>query len=127
MVENDRPVFVLAHALDFGSDDRVDDPRDVVADVERLAPVVDLQRAHTGSLREREAPAPLRPRPLAEAGLVRRVRLLVAGLEEAGEGAVRRAGQEPAIPQELVGLVERLERAVRRQPAEVSPPLLEPI
>jgi hypothetical protein len=43
----------------------------------------------------------------------------VAGGEEAGKGGVSRPREQSPVEQELLGLVERLERAVRRQPALV--------
>ncbi len=44
----------------------------------------------------------------------------MAGLVEARQGAVRRAGEQPAIAQERRCVVECLERAVRRQAAGVG-------
>src|SRR3954469_16250528 len=77
-----------------------------------------MHRQHEVAARaELAEPGELRARPLTEARLVRRVRLLVTGLEEARQRRVGRAGEEPAIDQELLGLVQRLERPVGRQPA----------
>ena len=125
VIEHERPVVLLAHPLDLRANDRIEQACDIGAHVERLAPVVHLDRIDARAAREREAPAPFRARPLPEARLVRCVRLLMTGLEQAREGRVRRPGQHPAFLEEPGGLVERLEGPVRGQPAEEAAALLE--
>jgi hypothetical protein len=46
-------------------------------------------------------------------------------LEQARQRRVRRSREEPAVAEELLRLVERLERTVGRQAALVRPALLE--
>ena len=55
--------------------------------------------------------------PGAEAAPSFLVRLLVAGPEQARQRGVRHQGQHPALAQELLGVVERVEGSVRGQPA----------
>ena len=74
---------------------------------------------------EQPEPRELRRRPLAEARALACVRLLVARLEQARQRRVGRAGEKAAVAEELLRLVERLERAVGREAALVRPPLLE--
>jgi hypothetical protein len=49
----------------------------------------------------------------------------VARLEQARQRRVGGAGEEAAVAEELLGLVERLERAVGSDTALVCPPFLE--
>ena len=58
-----------------------------------------------------------------QSGAARPVLRLVARLVQAGQGAVRRPGQQRALPQERLRLVKRPERPVRGQPALEGPPL----
>src|SRR5439155_3859107 len=125
MAEQASPARVgLLHPLDLRPADGIGQPRRLVADVERLA-AVDARRVDTLALFELEAPDVLRPRPASEPAGNRLVRLLVAGSEQARQRAVRRSGQEPAVAEERVGLVERGERPVGRQAALEVAPLLE--
>src|SRR5207249_158654 len=98
-------------------------PRRLFAQVQRLA-AVDLWRADPGPLGELEAPRPLRPRPLGEAPGAGLVGLLVAGLEQAGQGGVGRARQQSPVAQERIRLVEGSEGAIGGEPAEMLSPLL---
>jgi len=109
------------HALDLGATDRVEQGRDGVGHEQVLAAVDGEDRV--AACAEPAEPGELRRRPLAEAGALGRVRLLVAGLEQARQRAVGRAGQEPAVEQERLGLVQRAKRAVRRQAALEGAPL----
>src|SRR5260370_34906109 len=82
------------------------------------------------SLSEFPKPRPFRGWPGRKTGAAGLVRILVASLIEAGQGAVRGARQQPAVPQEGFGLLQGLERPVGRQPAlELSPlsPLGQPL
>src|SRR5439155_2467091 len=119
MAEERRPVVVLGfHALDLGPADRIGERCGRLAQEERLA-AVDLRGDDAGAMGELESPRPFRAWPLGEAAGARLVGRFVAGLVEARQGAVRRAGEQPAIAQERRCVVERLERAVRRQAAGV--------
>ena len=70
-------------------------------------------------------PRELRRRPLAEAGALARVRLLVTRLEEARQRGIDGASEEATVEQELLRLVEARKRAVGAEPAVVGPLLLE--
>jgi hypothetical protein len=56
----------------------------------------------------------------------RLVRLLMARLVQAGQGAVGRPGEHAALTQERLGLVKRPERPVPRQPAFEGAALAKP-
>src|SRR4051812_42637796 len=70
-------------------------------------------------------PRELRRGPLPEAGALPCVRLLVTRREEARQRRVGRAGEQTAVPEERLCLVNRLERTIRCQPALVRPAFLE--
>src|SRR6476661_10866545 len=106
---------VLLAARELGSAERVEESRRLRRDQQALAPV-DRER-RVAARAELAEPRVLGARPLAEAGLARRVRLLVAGAEEARQRGVRRSGQQTAIEQERLRLVQRPERPVGGQPA----------
>src|SRR5205823_13145993 len=106
---------VVLQPLELGSANGIQQPRDLRRDEQVLAA---MHRQHeVAASAELAEPGVLRARPLAEPQALRRVRLLVTSLEEARQRGVRGARQQPAIQQELLRLVERLQRPVRRQPA----------
>ena len=116
MAEEPRPFRVVRlHAGDLGAADRVHEPRDILGDEQALAAMHREDRIAARA--ELAEPGVLRRGPLPEAGLVGSVRLLVTSLEEARERAVRRSREQPAVAEERLRLVERVERPVRRQPA----------
>src|SRR6476469_2517742 len=84
MTQEPRPALALQlHPRKLGAADRVEQRRDLVSDEEALA-AVDGEDEVASSAKLPE-PRELRGGPLAEAGLVMRVRLLVARLEKARE------------------------------------------
>jgi hypothetical protein len=99
----------------------VEQPRNLLRDEQALAAVD--REGRVPARAELAEPGVLRPRPLSETRALGRVRLLVAGREQARQGGVGRPGKQAAVEQELLGLVERLKRAVGRQAALVRPPV----
>src|SRR3989442_588192 len=124
VAEQKRPVRVGAlHTRDLGAADGIEQRRYLVRDERALPAVhVDDEIAARADLAE---PAELRRRPLPEPGLFGRVPRFVARLEQTRQRGIGRARQRPAVAQELFRLGERLQRAVRRQPAFVRAPFLE--
>src|SRR5204862_7268943 len=112
---------VVAEPLELRAADRVEQPSHLAGDEQVLAAVYAEHEVAAGA--ELAEPGELRPRPLPEARARRRVRLLVAGLEQARQRTVRRAGQESPVEQERLSLLERAERAVGRQAALEGAPL----
>ena len=99
---------------------RIRERGDLLREEEALAA---MQLRPDAALGELDAPGPFRARPEPEAARARLVRRLVARGEEARQRRVLREREHPAFDEEGLGLLERLERAVRRQ-ATVMQPLL---
>src|SRR5213593_574084 len=91
---------------------------------EHLA-AMDLEREHAWPKRELAAPWPLRLRPRSESGGPTLVRFLVRRREEAGQRGVLCERENATIDEERLRLVERLELAIRREPAVMKPLLPE--
>src|SRR5256714_9809897 len=114
VLEQPRPAFLgRRHARDLGPADRVEERGDLVRHEEALPPVDGEDEMPASA--ELAKPRELRRGPLTEAGALARVRLLVARLEQARQRRVGGAGEEAAVAEELLGLVERLEPAVGRE------------
>src|SRR3954462_15026838 len=116
VVEQPTPVpFLRVHALDLATADRVERRGHLVRDEQVLAAMNGNHRESAfGELAE---PRPLRPGPFAEAAAAGLVCLLVTCLVEARQSGVGGSREEPSVTEERRGLVERLECAIRRQPA----------
>src|SRR5262245_38669261 len=124
VAQQPRPALVCGlHPLELGPADRIEHGRDLVADEEALS-AVDRQD-QMPSRTELPEPGELRRGPLAEARAVAGIWLLVTRLEQARQRRVAGTREQATIAEELVGLVERLERAVGRQAALEGPSLLE--
>jgi hypothetical protein len=120
MVEQAAPAGVGgAHPVKFGAADGVEQIRGFGGDQQVLAPV--HRDADVTALDDLAEPRPLGGGPGGEPAAARLVRLLVARLVEAGQRGVRGPRQQAPPAQERVGLVERLKRPVRRQPALECP------
>src|SRR5207245_3828587 len=76
---------------------------------------------HARTQRELAAPRPLRLRPRAEARGAALVRLFVGRREKTWQRGVLREREHAAIDEERLGLVERVQLSIRRQPAIVQP------
>src|SRR6185312_16115018 len=114
--------WVVLAPRELAAAERVEQSRRLGRDQQALASVD--RQGRVAACAELAEPAVLGARPLAEARLARRVRFLVAGAEEARQRAVRGSGQQAAIEQERLRLVQRPERPVGGQPAlERSAPL----
>src|SRR5436190_6357435 len=124
MSEQHRRALRFLHAQELAAANRIGEWERLVREQDRLASV-HLQLVDVRALRELEVPPILRRRPAAEAAAAGRVRLLVAGPEEARQGRIGRPGQQPAVAQEAMRLVDGSERPVGDQPAEVGPPFVE--
>src|SRR6266567_3191904 len=70
-------------------------------------------------------PRPFRLRPLREAVTAGLVRLLMTRFVERWQCGVRSACQQAPVAEKRLGVVDRLERALGRQPALVRAPLLQ--
>ena len=118
-----RAGIVRLHPVELGARERVDQPRRLVRD-EQVLSAVDGEDGITACAESAE-PRVFRSRPLAEPGLVRRVRLFVTGPEEARQGAVGGACQQASIVEELLRILERPQGPVRREAAFEGPALEE--
>src|SRR2546427_10495103 len=92
---------------------------------EQLLAAMDLERENARTFRELAAPDVLRLRPRAEPGRSLLVGLLVARREEARQRGILREREHPAIDEERLRLLERLQRAIGCQAAIVQPLLPE--
>jgi hypothetical protein len=107
----------LLGARERSAAQRIREQRRLLGQKEAL-PAQELRPEHARALPQLESPWPLRPRPRAESARALPVRRLVAGAEEGRQRARRCEGEEAALAQELLRVVERLQRAVGRQPKE---------
>src|SRR4029453_1492548 len=123
VLEQRSPFGLAGHTRELGTADRICECKRRLAEEDRLA-VVDAELVHIGPLGKLEVPRVLRRGPGTAPPPASGVGLLVAGLEEARQGRVRRSRQETAIGEELERLLRRFERTVRGEAAEGGAPLL---
>jgi hypothetical protein len=116
----EKRLVVATGGRDGRADERVEDPGGGVGEVERFA-FVDLGQHAAATGGELKGPDPPGLGPEVEAAAAGIGGRLVACAEEAGQGAVGHAGEEPTVVEKRDGLVEGAESSVRRQPAKASP------